>query len=414
MGSSEVTELDVDGVGDVAGGPFAGLANVEHRPGDVHRVHEGDGGDGQPGAGPGGQAAIELAEDGVVADGEALADEVGAVDRVVEHEHDGPVEVDEPAEPAGEHRAVLDRDRPGGVRPCEGGDRAGVDEGGAVGEVLPDGVEIEAGQVRYRRVQARADAVQLGELGEVVGEGPEASHEGLHESVLVVDPHKRVGGSLDADGGRPRRSGRRRAEGPGAMGRVHRQVIGQRQDLGMEGPEQVAGEVVAALVAEQIGPAHRAHHERPTREQPDRFPILGQQIGEMVGGVAGRRDCPQRDRWRQGDGLAGGHRTMGELERRAGRREERGAVRRELGATRHVIGMGVGVSGPRHLPPVFVGHPALPIREPRRVDHQSRAVAKIDDVGRMAEPLVHHAHDLHHDLLKGMLEQWSSLAYLVK
>ena len=114
-------------------------------------VDERDRPDREPGIGPGGEAAVELAEDRLVADGEALADEVDAVGAVVEDEHHGPVEGDQPTEPAGEHRSVLDRDRPQWMRLRERGDGAGIDERGTIREVTAHGVDVEAREGRDAR-----------------------------------------------------------------------------------------------------------------------------------------------------------------------------------------------------------------------------------------------------------------------
>ena len=62
---------------------------------------------------------------------------------VVEHEHDGPVRVDEPTEPAGERRAQRVGDRAGDVAVGERGDRADVDDCPAGGEVGLDVVDTE-------------------------------------------------------------------------------------------------------------------------------------------------------------------------------------------------------------------------------------------------------------------------------
>ena len=54
---------------------------------------------------------VEFAGEILVPDVEALTDEVGAILVAVEHEHELAVGLDEPAEPAREHRSELDRQR---------------------------------------------------------------------------------------------------------------------------------------------------------------------------------------------------------------------------------------------------------------------------------------------------------------
>ena len=75
---SERAELEVDGAGYVTGGVLGGLADVEY-PLAVHRRRrdEGDHADRLAFGGPGVEPAGQLAGEALVADGEALADEVG-------------------------------------------------------------------------------------------------------------------------------------------------------------------------------------------------------------------------------------------------------------------------------------------------------------------------------------------------
>ena len=194
----EVAELDVDRAGDVAGVPFVrpGGRRAPFRP-CRSAVDERDRLDREPGGRPGGDAAVELAEDRVVADGEALADEVGAVGVVVEDEHDGPVEGDEPAEPAGEHAPVLDRERT--RRMCAArsrrwaGRRRARRRRRAWRRTVSRSSRGEGGELG---VEARAAPVDLGQLAEVGGEAAEAVEQRGDEAVLVVDAQQRVGGPL--------------------------------------------------------------------------------------------------------------------------------------------------------------------------------------------------------------------------
>ena len=90
---------------------------------------------------------VELAGEVLVADVEALADQLVAVLVVVEDEHDRPVRVDEPAEPAARTpaatRSTATRDVPGRER----GDRARIDDHATRREV--------AARRRRRRARSR-------------------------------------------------------------------------------------------------------------------------------------------------------------------------------------------------------------------------------------------------------------------
>ena len=148
------------------------------------------------------------------------------------------------------------------------------------------------------------------------------------------------------------------------------------------------------LVAEQVGAAEGADHQRPAREQRRRRAVDDEEVGEVVGRVARRGDRPQRRRPPRARRSRPARRVGADLE--AGRpRDARnvGAVGGELGAAGDVVGMRVGVGGPRDPPAPLGGHLALPVGEPGRVDHQRRAVTEADDVGGVPEALVDDAHD---------------------
>ena len=97
----------------------------------------------------------------------------------------------------------------------------------------------------------------------------------------------------------------------------------------------------------------------------------------MWPGVAmARSSIPGSDRHR----LARVDRPVRNLEAGATRREEGRTVGRELGAAGDVVGVGVGVRGPRDRPGAFGGEVALAVREAGGVDDERGAVSECDHV----------------------------------
>ena len=202
--------------------------------------------------------------------GEALADQVGSVGVVVEDEHDGPVEVDEPAEPAGEPRPVLDRHRPrvcrGERRRSGGRRRARRRRRGA--RTVSRSSEARSGHlpgrgraapVRSRRAGgSRREAAQP-----VESASTKRSSSSMRSSGLVARSWPMVV---------VRRAGRRRAERPGTVGGVHGQVVGQGEDLRSQRPEQLAGELlaVARRRAGRCGRPRRPSATHPRTAPPGR------------------------------------------------------------------------------------------------------------------------------------------------
>ncbi len=85
-------------------------------------------------------------------------------------------------------------------------------------------------------------AVGVGGEGEVEGGDPLALGDGGHEVVLRHRGQGVVGGPLLADGGRRRRREVLAAGRAGAVGGVDEGVVGQGEQLGVEGPVEVAGQ----------------------------------------------------------------------------------------------------------------------------------------------------------------------------
>ena len=66
-------------------------------------------------------------------------------------------------------------------------DRAGVDGHSTVGDMTRDPARAKAIQSRKRVVARWAEPVELGQPGEVAGEGSEAGDESLHELAFVAN-----------------------------------------------------------------------------------------------------------------------------------------------------------------------------------------------------------------------------------
>lgn len=135
--------------------------------------------------------------------------------------------------------------------------------------VPSDRGQVEPGEVGHRRVEVGPAPIDLRQRTKVGGEGAEASEQLFNELILIVDAQQWVGGALLADRGRARRTRRRGAERSGAVCRVHRQIVGQGEDLGAQRPEQPAGQRLAVLVAEEVGATDRSDHQCPTGKQRD-------------------------------------------------------------------------------------------------------------------------------------------------
>jgi hypothetical protein len=100
---------------------------------------------------------------------------------------------------------------------------------------------IEGGQ---QPVASRAAVAQLEEVRRV---GPEAGEQPRHERVLVRRAdQQRVGCPFAADGGGSLTTRRRGAERPATVGRVDRQVVGQRQQPSGDRPVGGTGERLGA------------------------------------------------------------------------------------------------------------------------------------------------------------------------
>ena len=125
---------------------------------------------------------------------------------------------------------------------------------------------VEAGQ---RVVAAGSEPVQLGKPGEVGREGAEPGEEPLDEVVLVGDAEQWVRAPLAAERGGALGGAGGGAERPGAVGRVHGEVVGKLV-VAAQRVEHLAGQRLGPLGAAQVGASDRADHQRAAGEQRHR------------------------------------------------------------------------------------------------------------------------------------------------
>jgi hypothetical protein len=146
-------------------------------------------------------------------------------------------------------------------------DRAGIDQHRALLDVSGDLFRGEARQFGDLPIRRDSAPIAFGQHAEVGGERSEPGEEPLDELVLVGHLQQGVGGPLPPDGGGPLRARWGGAERPGTVCRVHGEVVGEDEDLVAQRPEQLCGEFLAVLVAEQVGPSDGADHERAAGEE---------------------------------------------------------------------------------------------------------------------------------------------------
>ena len=337
---------------------------------------------------PGVDAAVELADDVLVADVEALADDLVAILVVAGDDDDRAFEVGEPAEPAGEHRSQRVRHRAGHVPGGEVGDRSHVDDQRAGVDVTVRGVDVEPVELGQLRVAARSAPVQLGQPGEVGRERTEPGQQLLDEGVLVIDTEQVVGGPFPSQRRRPLGAAGSGAERAGAVGRVHRQVVGQPVEA-TQRVEHVVGQRLGQFRAAQIGASDGADHQRATAEQRCRRAAVLEQVDVVVGGVTGRGDRPQRHPWGECDPFLVVHGEMRRLQLGCRGCDERdGAVGGQRRAAGHVVGVGMGVDRPAHCRPRCRRCRQVRAREAGRVEDRRRPVAEVDEVRGMPQSLV--------------------------
>ena len=343
LGGGDGAELDVAGAGNVPGGVLVGLADIDDSAVHGGRLDHGDGGDRASAGAPGVDPAGQLADEPFVADVEALADQLVPVLVVVEDEHERPVRLDEPAEPAAKRRSQRVGQRAGEVPGGERGDRADIDDHATRREVALDVVGAEPVEAGQCVVAAGSEPVQLGKPGEVGGEGAEPGEEPRDELVLIRDAEQWVRDPLTTERAGALRGAGRGAERPGAVGRVDGDVVGKLV-VAAQRVEHLAGQRLGPLGAAQIGPSDRADHQRPTGEHRHRPAGAMQDVGVVVRRVPGRRYRLQRDGVGQLDRVAVGDGTVRYGQPRRGRGDEhRIRAGRQRGAAGHVVGVGMRI-----------------------------------------------------------------------
>jgi hypothetical protein len=111
------------------------------------------------------------------------------------------------------------------------------------------------------------------------------------------------------------------------VGREDREIIGQRQDLLVQGAVQLSCEGLAWFASEEVGTPDGSDHQRSAAEQRFRRAVNGQEVGEVVRCVPGCRNRPQLDVLGQRDDLVRVDGAVLVLELRRTGREERRAMR---------------------------------------------------------------------------------------
>ena len=182
-------------------------------------------------------------------------------------EHERPVEVDEPAEPAGEHRSQRVRQRTGDVTGRELGDRSGVDDERPGGDVPVDGRRRRAGRVGAARrsgVGRAGSARAAGRSRSGTMPNPASSCSTNASSSSIAE--QRVGGALAAERGGAVGAAGRGAERTGAVRRVDGEVVGEVVEAAQR-VEHLVRQRLGELRAAQVGAPDRADHQRTAGEQ---------------------------------------------------------------------------------------------------------------------------------------------------
>ena len=113
--------------------------------------------------------------------------------------------------------------------------------------------------------QLGADPVALPQPQKVRRVAAEAGQQLGHEGVLVGGGQQPVVAAFGADGGGPLAPDRGGAERAGAVGRVHGQLVGQRQEPLVQRPVGGPGQRLGQLRAGQVGAGHACRPAAPRR-----------------------------------------------------------------------------------------------------------------------------------------------------
>jgi hypothetical protein len=130
--------------------------------------------------------------------------------------------------------------------------------------------------------------------------------------------------AFGADGGGPLTFARGGAERSGSVGRVHAELVGQRQQPLVQRPVGSPGQRLGQLRAGQVSAGDRADQQGSAAEQGQRPAVVQQQVAGVLGGVPGGGQGAQGEP-AQVDLLA-------VLQRPVGEAEPAGAGRQDVGA----------------------------------------------------------------------------------
>ena len=179
------------------------------------------------------------------------------------------------------------------------------------------------------------------------------------------------------------------------MGRIDGDVVGEAHDPLVQGLPQRPGQGFGLVESDQVGASQRADQQRAAGEKGDRSTAIGEQPGEVLGGVTRRCDRPE---------VQPADVELVAVAETAVRPLHPGRLRGEHGRTEGgqlaAAGEEVGVQmrldrvGDRH--PRSFGGGQIRRGVSRRVDDQRAAVTEVEQVRRVAEPFVDEGDDLTH------------------
>src|SRR6266511_125733 len=153
------------------------------------------------------------------------------------------------------------------------------------------------------------------------------------------------------------------------------------------------------LGGDQVGAGDRADQQRPAAEHGERPATVQQQVGQMLGRVAGGGHRAQREP-AEVELLVAVQAVVVEGEPAGPRREDlRAAGGGQLAGAGQEVGVQVGLCRPGDPQASPAGKLQVGGRVAGGVDHQRAPVAQVDQPGRVAEPLVDDRVDVHAGLL---------------
>ena len=344
--------------------------------------------------GPRIDAAAEVSEDRVPADATQL--HARLLERLVvrDRQDQRRRERHQPAHVRRERRLERDVQGPGDVALGERVAVANIHQPGSRSERVRHFVDGHRPRNRWRTEHRRSGPVDRRHRRVVRGERHQAGQLASHEGFLVGLVERRVAVPLLGDRRGPPLAGRSDgAEAAGPVGGEHPDGVGQLGEPSHR-TELQPRELVGAPGAEQVGAARTADHEAAAREQRDRFRPIALDVGEMLWGMAGRRDAEQGG-VAQRDLGAALDRSVPERVPGLRRSPDLGARRRsQFERAREVVVVDVGLHDVADRGSSGARRVDEPLDVALRVDDR-RLVAPAQDVARVAEPLGDHDVELH-------------------